>query len=348
MSLVNIKINGKIVKPQKSIKDPILGSKNVLTNSRWEFVELWLKKEKKDEALFYWNQAKEFNKAAFGLSTLSSPLLHYYSFMNATKALLSAKNVTYNSYHGVKSNSVANRKKISLSNEGIEIKNNGILPSLSQYLGETEVESIHTLQEIFFNLPYIHRTYCLTYPNQTDMFIPLKKCEFVQETNTTEVYLRAILSEDFANRYVLNRLPPSFIFDCYIGKEICIRSTNNMAINKPTKLTQVEKGHFKDFHEILRKDLFYINGSHTLWYLKSTVAGPKKLDRFSCTLTLGAMHRLSELCRYKPLEMNSFLSSQKNWLLSEFIQQSPDQFLDEIASEITGYQFLQPNIRAAT
>jgi hypothetical protein len=46
------------------------------------------------------------------------------------------------------------------------------------------------------------------------------------------------------------------------------------------------------------------------------------------------------------MELASHLSGQKNWLLSEFIQMSPVQFIDEMASEITGYQFLMPNVRA--
>ena len=51
--------------------------------------------------------------------------------------------------------------------------------------------------------------------------------------------------------------------------------------------------------------------------------------------------------RYDPLQLDRLLAGQKNWLLSEFIEMSPSQFIDEIASEITGYQFLVPNVRAA-
>ena len=65
-------------------------------------------------------------------------------------------------------------------------------------------------------------------------------------------------------------------------------------------------------------------------------------------MTLAAMHRISELCRYRPLELDSFLSGQENWLLTEFISQAPIQFIDEISSEITGYVFLTPNVRVAT
>jgi hypothetical protein len=48
------------------------------------------------------------------------------------------------------------------------------------------------------------------------------------------------------------------------------------------------------------------------------------------------------------MELAAFLAGQKNWLLSEFIQMSPPQFIDEIAAELTGYQFMMPNVRPAT
>ncbi|EON18306.1 hypothetical protein C265_19294 [Cupriavidus sp. GA3-3] len=63
------------------------------------------------------------------------------------------------------------------------------------------------------------------------------------------------------------------------------------------------------------------------------------------TLILSAMHRLSEICRYKPSQLQSYLDGQKNWLLSEFVAMAPAQFLDEIASEMTGHQIMIPNVR---
>ena len=348
MSLQLIKIKGKEITPQKSIKSPIIGSKNVLTNSRWEFVELWLRKEKKDDALFFWEQSREFNKAAYGLSIQSSPLLHYYSFMNAAKALLSSKGIVYNPHHGVCS-SGSHSPKISLDNEGIKIKQNGILPSLSSYLGETEINNIHSLKEVFFNLPFIHRTYCLSYANQTDMYIPVKKARFLFDDVTSLVHLYCELSDDFSNRFIVKRLPSMFMLDKIDNNNnYIIKSTINTTISNVSKLNQNDINNLGSLNENIRKELFYINGSHTLWYIKSMVAGPRRINRYPLTLTLGAMHRLSELCRYKPLEFKRFLASNKNWLISEFIQQAPDQFLDEISSEITGYQFLQPNIRIAT
>jgi hypothetical protein len=59
------------------------------------------------------------------------------------------------------------------------------------------------------------------------------------------------------------------------------------------------------------------------------------------------MHRLSEICRYRPLELASFLAGPGNWLISEFVMMAPEQFIDGIAAELTGHQFMFPNVRPA-
>jgi hypothetical protein len=45
------------------------------------------------------------------------------------------------------------------------------------------------------------------------------------------------------------------------------------------------------------------------------------------------------------MQLSAFLSGQKNWLLTEFIRMAPQQFIDEIAAELTGQQFMIPNVR---
>ena len=100
----------------------------------------------------------------------------------------------------------------------------------------------------------------------------------------------------------------------------------------------------RGLNQTLRRSLHYINGAQTLWYMKAK--GSYEIDRRPITLTLAAMHRLSEICRYRPAELDPFLGGQKNWLLSEFVSMSPPQFLDEIACEMTGHGVMIPNVRA--
>jgi hypothetical protein len=348
-AIVPIHIDGRELRPHKAVIAPLYGTRTVLTKSPWGFVSLWLKREQKNAALVFWDQAREFYEASIGRTLQSSPLLLYYSFMNAAKALLTAKGITFNPYHGVRAAQTRGpADRITLSNEKVALLTQGVLPSLSAYLGEAETTRVHSLQEILFNLPFIHRTYCLTYKSQSDMFMPLTDCEFVFETKTKQAYLRANLSKDFAHSRFLRRLPPCLIPDPKGGSIRAIRSTNEASISSKNVRSAVDLGSITVLNRQLRTDVQYINGSQALWYVKGIVAGPKRLARFPLTLVLGAMHRLSEICRYRPVELASFLVGQKNWLLSEFIALAPGQFMDELAAEITGYQFLAPNVRPPT
>lgn len=349
MPQIPLRISGRELRPYKPIVAPLLGTKTVLTNSPWGFVSLWLKRTQKDDALFFWNQAREFHQASVGMSLQSSPLLLYYSFMNAVKALLAAKGIAFNPYHGIVANSQrGNGGRISLSNEGVRIKQQGVLPALSTYLGETEVHVTHTLQELLFNLPFIHRTYCLTYSSQPDMFIPLTECQYVLDTQTMHAHLRATLSRDFAHRRFIKRLPATIIADPQGDGIRAVRSRDEVAVASRSLGSDADRNTIVAFNRRIRADILYIQGTQALWYIKGRVSGPTRIARFPITLTLAAMHRLSELCRYHPFELASLLAGQKNWLLSEFIQLAPDQFIDEVASEITGHQFLAPNVRVAT
>src|SRR5258706_16062598 len=98
--LIPVRSNeGRILKPHKAILSAQFDARTVLTNSPWEFVSLWLKRQDQRNALILWNQAREFHDVSLGLSLQSAPLLHYYSFMNAAKALLTQKGIRYDPHH---------------------------------------------------------------------------------------------------------------------------------------------------------------------------------------------------------------------------------------------------------
>jgi YaaC-like Protein len=348
IAIAAVKLKQREIGPHKAIVAPLLASRTVLTNSPWTFVALWLRRNRKPQALFYWEQAQEFYKVSVGLPLRSAPLLLYYCFMNAAKALLVAKGVTFNEMHGITAHpKVVPSVKRAFAGEGVKIHTNGILPSLSAYYGETESSKTHTLQELFFNMVFIHRTYCLTYSSQKEMFVPLANCGYVYDTRTKEVFFKADIERNIPFGRTVKKLPATFVRAPAIGPR-AIRSVAKLVWKAPGRPTATNIQELVDFNRVLRQELHFIHGAQTLWYLKTAPAGPRKLKRQLPTLILAAMHRLSEICRYQPLQLETLLAGQKNWLLSEFIEMSAIQFIDEIASEITGYQFLMPNVRAAS
>lgn len=282
-----------------------------------------------------------------GLPLESAPLLLYYSFMNAAKALLSAKAIPFSPRHGVTVHNIrAATSKISLSNEGVKIQGDGIVPALAGYYQETDPARDYTMKELLFNMPFIHRTYCLTYRSQKQMFIPLRDCRYVFDANTATVFCHGMLASEAVESKLKLSLPSSLIWiDTSAGQ---FRSQRSIAWSDPSRAAASELTALQNLHSTLRIDLAYISGTQALWYVKANVAGPRRMLRHVPTIVLLAMHRMSEICRYRPNELSSYLDGQNNWLLSEFVSMSPEQFLDEISSEITGHQFLEPNIRPPT
>lgn len=164
MTAEPIAIGNKALTLAKPVKEPQFRMKTVLTLDPFDYVDLWLRREHKHDALHYWRQARNFHRAASGLPIESAPLVLYYCFMNAAKALLSTKGIIFDSYHGVGPHRMRGpTSKIVLSNEGIAIKKNGIVPALITYFGEAESAMQHSLEDVLYNIVYIHRTYCLSY-----------------------------------------------------------------------------------------------------------------------------------------------------------------------------------------
>ena len=51
---------------------------------------------------------------------------------------------------------------------------------------------------------------------------------------------------------------------------------------------------------------------------------------------MAIMHRLSEIARYKPEQLCRLMNDKESWLLHEYMNSALNQFVDEMASEITG------------
>lgn len=337
-----IKVGTKSVGLSKATHGAQFQMRTVLTLEPFDYVDLWLRRQHKDEALFYWRQARDFHRAAQGLPMESAPLVLYYCFMNAAKALLASKGRAFSPHHGVGPHRMRGAaSKVVLSNEGIAIKQVGIVPELAAYFNEAEPALTHSLEDVLYNLAFIHRTYCLSYPSKKERFLPLKNVGFVRDSQTNDVWLNAQAVDDADWKFFRKRIPREFLpAQSGSGEIFSVRRISWSTLDKPT---EVELDLLRDLNRELRRVVHYINGSHTLWYLKSSFGD--EIDRRPITLTLAAMHRLSEICRYKPSELRSFLDGQKNWLLSEFVAMAPSQFLDEIACEMTGHQIMIPNVR---
>lgn len=341
-----LEISKKPLTLRKAKISPNFQGKSVLVKDPFEYVNLWLKRNKHTEALFYWQQAKEFYEASLLLPLTAAPLTNYYCFLNATKALLKVKSVTFDNWHGLKG--TAKNKQVGLHNEEVTLCIGGVFPKLCEFLEQPITAKIeYSLRQILYNLVYIHRSYCLTYPKDAskELFIPVDNNYFKRDSNAKKIYFVAELDKSFSNGHTGNKISTIFSSENLEEKRE-VEFLESLEYEESFSIKKLIKDEgFIDFHKRIRFNMQYIAGTSKRWYIKRN-DGENVINLGSLPLAMAAMHRLSEMSRYDPLRLSKTLDSNCNWLLSEFIRNSPLQFIDEIASEITGFEFLTP--RSAT
>ncbi|MBS4040983.1 MAG: hypothetical protein KGZ81_10350 [Flavobacteriales bacterium] len=344
MPIKTIQLNGRPILVHKACVNPDFNEKTVLVEDTWTYVDMWLKRQHANsDAKFYWQQAQDFYSATKQLPKTSSPLTAYYCILNAAKCLLKVKGIAFSDKHGVTGNTTGT--KAALVNELVIFKGAGILPALCTYLNEPSLSETFTLRDIFYNLPFIHRAYNLTFENQPELYIPIVNPHFVKQTTNPKSWVCAeIIDKKYQNQNTINKLPAGYERDMGFPDKWIIRRTNRFNWNSGVANKAANFTRLKNYHQATRKQIQYIYGNNKLWYIKRGGV-PNIIDRNSLTLTFAAMHKLSELARYRPTSLARHFESQHNWLLSEFIDIALYQYIDGISSEITGKEFMIPGRR---
>lgn len=331
---------------RRAVNQPNFDNKTVLTDETAEYVLTYLQIHKaSEEVVFYWQQAINFYNATMELDIFSAPLTTYYCFLNATKALLKYKNIRFDSKHGVSGNQ-KNGKRV-LQNEIVKFQPSGVLAGLGEYFKQKPQQAeIYNMKDLLYNLPYIHRAYTMLY-NQPELFIPIYNPRFVYDSKLTienNAWFEAELELEYSNKASMNKIKGYSRDKYYSFKENYVIRRNkkfqwNCKRNKPDDKS-IES--FKKYYLNIRKKVDYIYGSDKLWYIKrNDLKNVNIIDKNTLIITMGAMHRLSELARYDPLTLKAHLERNQGWLLREFINKSIVQFIDAIGSEITGDDFRQ-------
>lgn len=331
----------------KAIKNVDFASESVLSNDPWLFVSLWLKREKKEEALAFWNQARRFYEASLLMSTEAAPLAAYYCLLNATKTLLSVRSSQHKDIHGV-SGERAEEAKAYLGVEKIKFGTAGVLPALCAYLGESSVNTEYSLKDLLWNLPFVHRAFRHTYSSAAELFIPIENACYVKHSDNSDAWFQATVAPRYCDNRILRHIPKSFEFFEKDGATYIRRKKRFVWANGRSSKSKLDQGikNLINYHSSVRRLIVPITGNRDLWYLKKNLKENPVAERHSLTIIFAAMHRLSELSRYDPDGLERHLIGSSNWLLTEFIQLAPSQFIDQISSEITGLEFRKPGYRS--
>lgn len=320
---------------------------------------------------FYWKQAYAFYKASKELPIESRPLVAYYSMLNAVKALISYKEkfvddfITDFSSHGLHENSDTigcddsngtYMAEESLDVIGVERYRYGVFAHFGKMLDDEfdtvwPVKTSWKLKKLLYNLAFVHRAYVTTYSSRNkkiqEQFLPLVTGEApaYHKANDGNLYLIIKLDrKHFSTNAIklpnqlVNALPSNIYSEPNQG--FILRSTMGAKRYKDSVSSELKELNYRQ-----RKNFQYIKATRRLWYLKLERHNNDSIRVNSMLIMMASMHRFSEIVRYKPEQMEKLMKSKENWLIHEFLEHALDQFIDEIASEITGNEILPPGVR---
>lgn len=368
---------------KKSFTEPDYKSSTILTDDVFTYIEFYFSShkkamkyknplsksqygnEKKYHYSFYWKQSMTFYQAAKVLPIGSVPLVAYYSMLNAVKAFLAYKCefiedfVTDFSQHGLYE--VPNNTGNDLSTITVSRKQSGVFPLFGRTIDPNFVSAWQngrshsiTLKKLLYNLAFIHRAYITTYTtsrgvNPQELFIPLVKGKSPHYCKGNDSCLYLVFDID------KGAFPPSTTsipsaYTATISSKFCVSDSDSFMLRSADgakrNTTDSLSAEFKSLNDNLRQEFQYIRSDDRLWYLKRSAMGDSNvLNINSMLIIMAAMHRISEIVRYKPEQLAHLMDSKENWLIHEFITLALDQFIDEIASEITGQDIMGTGVK---
>jgi hypothetical protein len=296
----------------------------------WDYVVKKASKDKKEEVFLssLLEQAKHFYITAESSPIKSQPLLYYYSFLNFAKIIinLSSKPGARKSYyHGMKdnsSNSKFSHSKITKQEKKVNIVHVAH-ELISIFNPNTPVADVEIeVKDLLNHCVGVHRAFSEIY-NQSEIFTRIENYKLYKEGK--DLIFKAQLvckSEDIpslqAQNYQIDQNEDGIF---YIEKI-------SMATYSPTR---------KDYAQLSRtihsKGIWYFvgNSGYTLYLSNSSVG---RYDQESIIYMV--MFYLGSITRYHPYLFDEIFSDKEQWLVSEFLNTQPKQFLYLATARILG------------
>lgn len=277
-------------------------------------------------------QAKHFYITAETSPVKSQPLLYYYAFLNLSKIMINITGV-----HGPKkmymhgmsekhNNKFAHSTVIKQKQKKDIVQVAHEIVSIFDPDITTSDETIN-VREILNHCVGVHRAYSEIY-NQTEVFYRLKGYKLYK--NGKELIFKAELqctADDIASLTVQGYS----ITQEEDGIYYTIKTT--MRTYQPTRSDYATLS-----KEIQRKGIWYFigNSGYTMYLSNSS------LGRYSQeSIIYIVMFYLGSITRYHPYMFDQIFSDKEQWLMSEFLNTQPKQFLYLATARILGQSVLK-------
>lgn len=324
----------------------------VVTSDVWAYMKHVatdrLPKAREAEAVAFIDQAFEFFQAADNPQIGSRPLLYYYSFLNLAKMALLVHRVRIPPApkHGIADPRANIRTRLRVPGQTVRIEkcaqdHSQIFPEFVRTLGGHIARAgDHKVVHLLAQIPGIHRTYCQV-TREPARFLPVKAFTVLRDQN--EVWVRLTVArhgKDVRTTLPLLRKRRSFkgVFD----------QVESQCADELWFETGVSAGGRRATDTAIRELAKIICGLG-IWSIL-TLQGTRF---YLCTLPhnqqlpglasiYAVMFYLGSLTRYKPADFDKIITHKYSWLVAEFLQTQPAQYLYGLASFIGGVEVVRP------
>ncbi len=323
----------------------------------WSYLRFWIRdnypKLSRSDALELAKQAERFYHIASSASSDTSPLLWYYCFLNLSKALLLKTPTIYtlkeveHATHGIADpadNSTGyvtlNKQKVTVF--GVRTANTPaklqIFPALCEVLGTPIRFAAGTrsadlsIKSLLSHIVSVHRAFCTAYDT------PLRFCK----VDATAMEQRAATGKSGKMWHLLRlesldvRASGASIKDFELGGQLRAvapaltgfhdlenTSVNFSNVNFLNRLASQRSDLRKFVHPLLLPQGY----RYYLYPESDVLRQPASI--------YAVMFYLGSIVRYKPQRFSSLIGNKYHWLIEEFLQIAPKQFVALLINEIT-------------
>ncbi len=310
--------------------------KKLIISDIWSFWDYIIKKNSKNKTFLnsLLEQAENFYISAENSPIKSKPLLYYYSFLNLSKIILSLEN-GYGAndifMHGIKE---INNGKFSLSEIKIQEKKRNI-KNISYELMEIFGDSLPStsfqikVKDILVHCVGIHRAYSEIYNSQKEVFLRLEKPVLYKDGRNMifQSKINSCTDQDYTDLVRLN-YPITKENDDYF-LEVSIQTARN---------DKTRQDYFNLSKKIRDYGIWYFvgNNGYTLYISKHNN------HRFHIeSIIYNTMFYLGSITRYHPHLFDKIFNDKEQWLMSEFLETQPKQYLYLATANVLGQNVLK-------
>jgi hypothetical protein len=329
----------------------------VVTSDPWAFLRyrarIALPKEAARRVSSYVDQAFDFFESAANPRTSSRPLLYYYSFLNLAKVFVLLKGTRQLPLlfkHGISDPKANVKKRLRFEGQRVQLAGRAhdhseFFPEFLNAFGTTLASGAHSFRVIrlLSQIPGIHRTSCMVL-DHPPRFCPVEALHFYSKDGQVWATLKINPSDkDVSSSLPKIRSSRRFraLFSQVEGSDDQIWfETNSEAGQK--------KGTDKAIGRLcarLREVGFYaiLTQKGYRYYLGNFA--PREVLPQLCAIH-AVMFYLGSITRYKPHYFDAIVSRGYDWLVAEFLETQPTQFLYLLSSHAAGAEVIKPHATA--